>query len=50
MTANEKALIEAAVKWEKWLTHIKKGCRCRDCVLMHAVRRVVKERKGGKEA
>jgi len=47
VTANEKALIEAAVKWTKaWEKWYVKGCRCHNCLLIRAVRRVVKERKG----
>jgi hypothetical protein len=47
MTANEKALISAAVKWhDEWQGILRSECRCTKCNLIHAVRRVVKERKG----
>jgi hypothetical protein len=46
-----EALIDAAVRWavggwDCWLTET---CKCINCKLIRAVRRVVKERKGGKK-
>ena len=49
MTKAEKELIEAAVKWEEWswvAASARRWCKCRACILTHAIRRVVKERRG----
>jgi hypothetical protein len=49
VAANEKALIAAAVKWMKkrvegW-GNAEVDCKCVNCNLIRAVRRVVKERR-----
>jgi hypothetical protein len=48
VTPNEKALIEASVKWAMdfgFSDEVNGGCDCAACKLCRAVRRVVKERK-----